>query len=203
MKVILASQSPRRRELLAQMGVKFDVVPSNFDEWLDDSRLPEDVAKELALGKAREVAIAYPDALVIGSDTIVEIDGQQLEKPKDAEDAKRLLTLLSGKKNTVFTSLAVVCLEQGLEIVLAGSTEVTFKPMNETAIDKYIASGDPFDKAGAYGIQSGAAPLVEYIEGDYDTVIGLPTRELSRILNELDITANPVQVRAPVTQKTK
>lgn len=201
MKIVLASQSPRRRELLAQMGVTFDVIPSNFDEQLDDSRTPEEVAIELALGKAHEVAARYPDALVIGSDTIVELEGTQLEKPKDSEDAKRILTLLSGKKNTVFTSLAVVCLVQEIEVVSAGATDVHFRPYDEVAIDAYIATGDSMDKAGAYGIQSGAAVLIDHIEGDYDTVIGLPTLELSRILHELGVVSSPVVLQSPVPQK--
>ena len=187
---------------MAQMGVRFDVVPSSFDEQLDDTRSPEEVAKELALGKAREVAGHYPDALVIGSDTIVEIDGKQLEKPKDPADAKRLLTMLSGNINTVFTSLTVVCLAKAIEVVSADATNVYFKPFNEAAIDSYIATGDSMDKAGAYGIQSGAAPLIDYIAGDYDTVIGLPTRELSRILRELGISSSPVSLELPIPQRT-
>lgn len=201
MKIILASQSPRRSELLAQMGVEFDVVPSNFDEQLDDSRTPEEVAVELALGKAHEVAARYPDALVIGSDTIVELEGMQLEKPKDSMDAKRILTMLSGKKNTVFTSLAIVCLAQEIEIVSADATDVYFNPFNEAAIDAYIATGDSMDKAGAYGIQSGAAVLIDHIEGDYDTVVGLPTRELSRLLQELGFASKSVLLDSPVPQK--
>lgn len=200
MKIILASQSPRRKELLAQMGVDFDVVPSNFDEKLDNNRTPQEVAEELALGKASEVAKQFPDAIVIGSDTIVEVDGVQLEKPINKADAKRLLTLLSDKPNNVITSLAVICQTKNYSYVASDTAKVYFKPFNELAIDEYIATGDPMDKAGAYGIQSGAAPLISHISGNYDTIIGLPTIQLAKVLRELGIQSEPVYIVPPVPE---
>lgn len=199
--VILASQSPRRKELLNQMGVAFEVVPSTYDEQLDDSRTPQEVAQELALGKALEVAERYPDKVVIGSDTIVEVEGRQLEKPLDAEDARKILTLLSGKPNNVITAIAVVCMGTDVRLIASDTTEVHFKPYDEAAIEAYIATGDPFDKAGAYGIQSGAAPLIDYIKGEYDTVVGLPTHILSELLKEVGISSMPVTITCPVPQR--
>ncbi|HKR81456.1 MAG TPA: Maf family protein [Candidatus Saccharimonadales bacterium] len=197
-RIILASQSPRRKELLTAMDVPFDVVPSRFDEQLDDSRTPEDVAKELGLGKALAVAEQYPDAIVVGSDTIVSLGGKQLEKPVDAEEARATLHMLSGRMNVVTTSVAVVCKNQGVELVGAVSTKVFFKPADANAIDYYVDTGDPLDKAGSYGIQSGAHVLVDHIEGDYDAVIGLPTKLLAEYLTILDVQAKPVELTAPV-----
>lgn len=199
-KIILASQSPRRKELLAKMGVEFEVIPSNFDELLDDSRMPQEVAKELALGKAREVAKKYPDAIVIGSDTIVEIDGHQLEKPIDEADAKNMLRELSGRSSNVISSMAVLCEGKNVEIVDSDTARVYFKPFDEVAVDAYIATGDTVDKAGAYGIQSGAAPLISHVSGNYDTIVGLPTTLLARALNSLGVTTGLVVLECPVPQ---
>ena len=197
-KIILASQSPRRRELLAAMGVMFEVMPSNFDEKLDDSRSPEDVAIELAVGKASEVAAKNPDAIVIGSDTIVTINGRQLEKPRDTADAYDMLKVLSGTHNEVTTSLAVICKADGVLLTTADTTKVYFKPYDAEAVKTYVESGDTVDKAAAYGIQSGAAPLIEYIDGYYDTVIGLPTHLLAKFLAQLGVEAKPVELDCPV-----
>lgn len=201
--IILASQSPRRRELLAQMGVEYEVIPSNFDEKLDDNRSPEEVACELALGKAMAVAEQYPDRFVIGSDTIVTVNGKQLEKPHDAVEAHEILKLLSGKPNDVCTGVAVVRVMDGVKLVGADTTKVFFKSYNHEAISKYVATGDSLDKAGAYGIQSGAAPLIDHIEGDYDTVIGLPTRLLTNLLAEVGVDAKSVELESPVPQVFK
>lgn len=203
MRIILASQSPRRRELLAQMGVQFEAIPSNFDEHLDDSRTPEAVASQLALDKALTLARRYPDSLVIGSDTIVTIDGKQLEKPRDREEAKAILKHLSGKANEVSTGLAVVCIAQGIQLVGADTTKVYFRPYDGVAVDAYVATGDPLDKAGAYGIQSGAAPLIDHIEGNYDTVIGFPTKLLAEFLAQVGVEAHAVALQAPVEQKVR
>ena len=198
--IILASQSPRRKELLTQMGVEFEVMPSNFEEHLDNSRTPEEVAKELALGKARTIAERYPEAIVIGSDTIVTIEGKQLEKPTDAADAKYLLELLAGKVNYVTTGLAVLCLAQDFTACVADTVKVYFKPYDEAVVDAYIATGDPMDKAGAYGIQSGAAPLISRISGRGDTAIGLPTKLLADILSQLGVSSKRVDLTLPVPQ---
>ena len=200
-KIILASQSPRRRELLTKMGVVYDIEPSNFDEQLDDSRSPETVACELALGKAMAVATLHPDSLVIGSDTIVTLDGKQLEKPHDGDEAKEMLKTLAGKANEVSTGVAVVCIADGIRLVDADTTRVRFLPYNEEAVNHYVGTGDPLDKAGAFGIQSGAAPLISHIEGHYDTVVGLPTKLLSSLLARVGVDAKAVELKAPVEQR--
>lgn len=199
-KIILASQSPRRKELLAGMGLEFEAIPSNFDEKLDDSRSPEVVAIELAVGKASQIAEQYPDCVVIGSDTIVTIDGNQLEKPHDKTEAYQMLERLSGTHNEVTTSLAVICKADNVLLTAADTTKVYFKPYDRDAVATYVESGDTADKAGAYGIQSGAAPLIDHIDGYYDTVVGLPTHQLVELLAQVGITAKPVEIKSPVKQ---
>jgi septum formation protein len=196
--VILASQSPRRRDLLTRMGVDFTIVPSDFDEYLDDDRSPDDIATELALGKAMAVAQQHPEAIVIGSDTIVTIDGQQLGKPENDEDAHRILKMLSGKTNYISTGLAVLRLVDNTRLTGVATAAVTFKPYNQAAVAAYVATGDPLDKAGAYAIQSGAAPLIESINGDYDIIMGLPTKLLAEWLQSLGISAKAVEVANPL-----
>lgn len=200
MKIILASQSPRRKELLAGMGVRFEAIPSRYNEKLDDLRSPEEVSVELALGKAKDVARDYPNCLVIGSDTIVTVNGRQLEKPKDAQEALDMLKMLSGTYNEVSTGVAVVRLSDNMELTGVDTTRVLFKPYDEEAIKAYVATGDPFDKAGAYGIQSGAAILVDRIEGHYDTVIGFPTHIVAKLLDQVSVSASPVRLKSPVAQ---
>jgi septum formation protein len=182
------------------MGVEFNIVPSAYDEKLDDARNPEEVATELALGKALAVAEQYPECIVIGADTIVTIGGRQLEKPRDMQEAFETLEMLAGATNEVSTGLAVVWLERGMQYTGAETTQVAFKPLDEQAIRAYVNTGDPMDKAGSYGIQSGAAPLIDHIIGQYDTVVGLPTMLLSQFLGELGIVAKSVELEPPVRQ---
>lgn len=199
-KIILASQSPRRKELLRAMGLVFDIVPSDFDEKLDDNRAPEDVAIELALGKAEQVAEQFPDCIVIGSDTIVTIDGNQLEKPRDKAEAYEMLQRLSENRNDVTTSVVVIRKSDGIRLAGADTTRVYFKPYDAEAVKTYVETGDPLDKAGAYGIQSGAAPLIDYIEGYYDTVVGLPTDLLASLLDKIGIKSTVADLECPVRQ---
>lgn len=201
--IILASQSPRRAELLAAMGVNYKVIPSEYDEKLDDTRSPVEVAKELALSKALKVAEKYPSSIVIGSDTIVTIGGKQLDKPKDEGEAFQALTMLAGETSEVTTGLAVVCLEKGARYIGADTTQVIFKPFNKNAVQLYVATGDPMDKAGSYGIQSGAAPLIDYIVGRYDTVVGLPTKLLAEFLVKLGINSKELVLESPVPRRAK
>lgn len=200
MKIILASNSPRRRELLSNMQVDFEVIGSKFDERLDDSRSPETVAMELALGKALDVAEKHPNALVIGSDTIVTIDGKQLEKARDKQEARDMLNMLAGKTNLVSTGIAIVRKSDGLQLTGADTTQVTFKAYDADAVETYLATNDWADKAGGYGIQSGAAPLIKEISGHYDTVVGLPTTLLSMLLKEVGVVAKPLELTPPVPQ---
>lgn len=195
--IILASQSPRRRHLLGQMGVEFVVSPSNYDEKLDDSRGIEEVATELALGKARDVAMRYLDAIVIGSDTIVGIDDHQLEKPVDVNEARQMLLSYAGRESVVTTGLAVIDKSRKIELAGTDTTKVFFKEDSPEVSDlreAYLATGDWSDKAGGYGIQNIRDTLIERIEGEFDTVIGLPTKLLADYLAQLGIESHPVHV---------
>lgn len=192
--IILASQSPRRQDLLTRMGVTFTVVPSHYEERLDESRPPEAVAMELALGKALDVAARHPEAIVIGSDTVVAVDGRQMEKPRDEDDAREMLTALSGRESTVSTGVAVVKLASGEQFVRVSTARVYFKPDSEVVArlrEAYLATGDWHDKAAGYGIQSGAHTLIDRIDGDYTTIVGLPTELLATMLAEFGVTASP------------
>lgn len=171
--IILGSGSPRRRELLERLGVAFTVVPSQFEEYLDDARSVADIATELGLGKAREVAARYPEAIVIGGDTIVTVGNVQLGKPVDIDDARRMWQLVTSAPNTVTTSLAIVCVAEQYEAVLVDSAEVTMLPYNEEAVEAYLATGDYADKAGAWSIQK-ARHLIASVQGNEDTIVGLP-----------------------------
>lgn len=187
-RIILASQSPRRKQLLAAMGVEFEVVPSGFDEYLDDDRDPEMVANELALGKALDVAKKYPDAYVIGSDTIVTIDGHQLGKPEDDTEAHEMLKSLSGRPNYVTTGVAIVCIDKNVRITKAATAAVFFSSYDKTAIEAYVATGDPFDKAGGYAIQHPLCrEVIEKIEGDQDIIVGFPTKVTASLLKQCGI----------------
>ena len=197
-KIILASQSPRRKELLARMGLEFEAIPSNFDEKLDDKRTPEEVAIELAIGKASKIAEQFPDCIVIGSDTIVAIAGKQLEKPHDKAEAYKMLERLSGRHNDVTTSAVVMCKADRSLFTGSDTTRVYFKPYNAATVAAYVETGDPLDKAGAYGIQSGAAPLIDHIEGNYDTVVGLPTHILVNLLAQVGIETKVAELELPI-----
>jgi septum formation protein len=201
-KIILASGSPRRRELLAAMQVEFEVVPSSFEEQLDDGRTPEEVASELALGKAKDVAVKFPDQIVLGADTIVTVEGKQLGKPVDADDALQTLKLLAGREHAVTTGVAIVKLSDGVELVAAETSIVYFRPYDNAAAMAYVRTGDPLDKAGSYGIQSGGAPLIDSIKGNYDTIIGLPTVLVSELLQKLGVPAYPVEPEPTVPQRS-
>ena len=176
--VILASGSPRRKELLGLIYDEFSVIPSSADETLEPGTAPDAAVKELAERKAADVAASHQSDLVIGADTVVYCDGEILGKPTDAKDAMRMLLLLSGKTHSVFTGVCL--LKNGKKRVFAEETKVTFYPLSAEDIDDYIASGEPFDKAGAYGIQGKGTLLVEKIHGDFFNVVGLPAGRLAR-----------------------
>lgn len=181
-RIILASQSPRRRELLTQIGLKFEVIPSTVEEVITSIN-PVEVVQELAQQKARDVAAKETpkeSLLVIGADTIVVYEGKILGKPGDKEDAVRMLTMLQGKEHSVYTGVALLSGEQ--EIVFAEETRVQMCPMTPEEIAWYVNTGEPMDKAGAYGIQGLCARFVRQIQGDYNNVVGLP---VGRIYQEL------------------
>jgi septum formation protein len=196
--IILASGSPRRKELLEQMGLHFETVPSDFEEVLNPDKPTSDVAVELGLGKARKVAEQYPDALVIGGDTIVTMGGQQLGKPKDVNEAREWLKAHADQDVLVTSSVVLVCKNANVELAQVDESLVHFNPLNEAAIEQYLATGDWMDKAGGWGIQSGAAPLVEFVQGRYDTVLGLPTHLLAGQLYSQGVKVKPLDLVPPV-----
>lgn len=182
--IILASTSPRRKELLEEMGLDFTVVPSDFEEYLDASRPVEDIAMELGLGKARAVAEKYPEAIVIGSDTIVSVGEIQLGKAANLSDARRMWRLITTAPNKVTSSLAVICKAENYEQVTYDNAWVYLKPYDEAAIEAYLATGDYADKAGAYAIQH-IGGLLDHIDGSEHTILGLPTHLLRNLLDGL------------------
>lgn len=180
--MILASASPRRRELLTQVGYTFEVIPSSVEEEMEHGT-PKEIVKHNALIKATDIARSHPDAVVIGADTIVVVDEQIFGKPKDKADAQDMLLRLSGRTHQVMTGIAVV---QGKRIhndVVV--TDVTMRPYGIGEILDYIKTGEPMDKAGAYGIQGIGALLVEKINGCYNNVVGLPIAHLAEVLRQV------------------
>lgn len=183
--IILASGSPRRQSLLAHLGVSFEIDVSNLDEVIPDGVAPKDAAEMMAVGKARSVAERHPDKMVLAADTIVVLDGTILGKPDSPEEARRMLRSLSGRTHAVYTGVALVRRDSGREVVDHEKTLVTFSPLTGDEIDEYVASGSPFDKAGAYGIQDDRGALfVCSIEGDYYNVMGLPVSKVYRLARE-------------------
>ncbi len=181
-KIVLASASPRRRELLTTAGIEFEVLVSDADETIPEGTLPVDAAMLTAEKKALAVAEKCSDAVVIGADTIVVLDGKILGKPTDEEDARAMLRFLSGREHEVVTG---VCLTDG-EIIkkFAQVSKVRFYELTDEEITAYVATKEPMDKAGAYGIQGKGCVLVEGIEGDYFNIVGLPVAATVRALAE-------------------
>jgi septum formation protein len=181
--VILASSSPRRRELLTLIGLRHEVLPANVDETLLPGEIPWAYAKRLARAKAQ--AVARPGFVSIGSDTIVVVDGEVLGKPADAADAKQMLQRLSGRAHVVMTAIAVAFDGKVTsDVVKVG---VTFRSLRDDEIDDYIATGEPMDKAGAYGIQGFGATIVDGVDGDYFAVMGLPVNRMIRLLESIGL----------------
>ena len=185
MDIILASKSPRRRALLEQMGVKdFRILTPDIDEHMDRELPPAELVRQISLEKAQAVAAqADPNAVIIAADTVVALDGAVLGKPADEEEAFRMLSLLSGNRHQVYTGLTVLRGEQVFS--QWEETSVTFRPLTAEEIEAYIATGEPMDKAGAYGIQGYGALFIEGIIGDYYNVMGLPVCRLGQILGQL------------------
>jgi septum formation protein len=181
--LILASASPRRRELLQQIGLDFAVVTADIDETPLAGERHASYTLRLADAKARAVLALHPDALVIGADTTVVVDGQLLGKPIDAQDAARMLRLLSARGHEVTTGLAVLTRNQTL--TATETTEVFFSDMTNDEIAAYVATGEPMDKAGAYAIQGRAAQWIPRIAGEYSNVVGLPLARLAALMKQL------------------
>ena len=187
MQWILASASPRRKELLAELIDEFEIIPSLADEKVEGNFTPEELVKALAELKAKEVAIRPENAgkIVIGSDTVVAFDGKVLGKPKDEADAFRMLKMLSGKAHAVYTGVCFAYIENNVyrADVRAEKTDVYFEELSNEWIAEYIRGGSPMDKAGAYGIQDGG--LVQRIEGSYTNVVGFPIELVQAMMKEV------------------
>jgi septum formation protein len=181
--VVLASASPRRRALLSLLGLTFDVVPTDVDETWRDGEAPVAHAERLAREKA--AAVRRPGVVTVGADTIVVVDGDILGKPVDAGEARAMLRRLVGRGHVVHTAIAVAYGDRTASDVV--STRVWFRPLDEATIAAYVATGEPMDKAGAYGIQGYGAVLVDRIEGDYFTVMGLGLARLVDLLGAVGL----------------
>ena len=183
--LVLASASPRRAEILRSVGWPFEAAAANIDE---TARSEEDVSEyveRLACEKAEAVAVGRVSGLVLGADTVVAVGGEVLGKPADTEDARRMLRLLSGRWHEVLTGVAVVRAETKEVLVAHERTRVRFAAMTDAEIDWYISTGEPTDKAGAYGVQGRAALFIEEIEGDYRNIMGLPIRLVYKLMGEI------------------
>ncbi len=185
MELILASGSPRRRELLSVITTDFTVAASDADETLAPGTPPHRAVEELALRKAEAVRALHPQAAVIGSDTVVALGDRILGKPRDKGEAEEMLRDLSGQEHTVFTGVAI--LAPGGQRVFHCATRVAFYPLTREEIAWYAATGEPMDKAGAYGIQGQGSLLVRGIQGDYFNVMGFPVAEVWRALREMGL----------------
>ena len=184
-RVVLASASPRRRQLLDLIGIEHEVRPANIDESMRPRENPRRHAERLAREKATAIAKRDPDLITIAADTIVVVNRKVLGKPKDAEDAARMLSLLSGREHVVTTAVAV---SRGRKLRSAvEEVRVKFRRLRDDEIEAYIATGEPMDKAGAYGIQGFGATIVERIEGDYFAVMGLPIVRLVGLLRDVGV----------------
>lgn len=187
-KIVLASKSPRRRELLSEFVSDFDIIADDAEEITEDGITPEETVRNLAMQKARNVAKkADESALVIGADTVVFIDGKILGKPANKEEASEMLHMLSGRDHHVCTGLAIIDNESKKSYCGFERTAVHFRHLEDEEIERYIATGEPMDKAGAYGIQGKCAIFVDKINGDYNNVVGLPVAAIYRELKKLGI----------------
>ncbi|MGD2099010.1 MAG: Maf family protein [Desulfobacterales bacterium] len=181
-RLILASNSPRRRDLLTQAGLSFSVMPSEVDEQAVPISDPETYVMRLAESKAVDIAERHPASWVIGADTIVLIEDQLLGKPESTAAARDMLKQLSGNVHQVFTGYCICCMHEDRLLTKAVKTDVRFKDLSEAEIEWYIQTGEPFDKAGGYGIQGMGSVLVKSIEGSYTNVVGLPVCEVVDVL---------------------
>ncbi len=184
-KLILASGSPRRSEILGFVGWKFEKHVADIDETESEGENPADYVQRLARQKAEAVAVSYKNTLVLGADTTVVIDDEIIGKPTDLDDARRMLRKLSGREHVVLTGVALVkdaIIKVGLQ-----TTKVTFNKMSNDEIEYLVENGEPLDKAGAYAVQAQAALFIEKIEGDYWNVVGLPINLVYRLAKEMEI----------------
>ena len=181
-RLVLASGSPRRRELLSRMGYTFEICTPDVDEHVAGHA--RDIVRALAERKARAAAVHYDDALIIASDTLVSLDGAPLGKPADAADARRMLLALSGREHEVFSGVCLLDAASGRSDVRVARTGVRFRALTDGEIDAYIATGEPMDKAGAYAIQGSAGVFVEALDGSFENVMGFPVDEVGAMLKQ-------------------
>jgi septum formation protein len=185
--IILASTSPRRKQLLEILGLDFTVVPSEVEEILDPQLNPRQQVEALSKQKAEAVAQKYSDAIIIGADTMVALGNEVLGKPKDPQDARRMLKLLRGKMHTIVTGFTLIDVKAQRTIVKSVETKVWFRKIEPAEIHAYIEKEKPFDRAGSYSIQDMGSLFVDKIEGDYYGAVGLPLYTLAKELKKLDV----------------
>lgn len=186
MKIILASGSPRRRKLMEEAGITFEVIVSDADETITGE--PQNQVEALAIRKAKAVRPQVDgEAIIVAADTLVAVNGQVLGKPVDAQEAFEMLNMLQSHGHTVFTGVALIKTGKESDTIhsFVESTDVFFRPLTDDEIHAYIATGEPFDKAGAYGVQERGAVLVDRVEGDFYTVVGLPISKVCTALNRM------------------
>ncbi len=184
MNIILASTSPRRRELLALLGISFDIIPPTCEEVLSPHLTPSEQAKHFSIDKAESIAIQHPHNLVLGSDTLIEIGGTLLGKPENIKEAEIMLRQLRGRCHQVHTGLALIQKAADLLVTLVETAHVWIKPFDEVELGNYLNTEESLGKAGGYSIQGQGAKLIEKIEGDYPTIVGLPLWRVAKLLEE-------------------
>ncbi len=185
-KIVLASTSPRRKELLEKTGLVFEICAGDYQEDMTLDLLPHELAKVLSKGKAMSVVSKYDDALIIGADTFIAYKDKVLGKPHTAEKAKEMLQMLRGEKHLILTGFTIVDTKNNKIFSDVVEAQVYFKNYSDEDIDKYIATGEPLDKAGAYALQGIGASLIEKIEGDREGAIGLPVKNILEVLKDFD-----------------
>ena len=194
MHILLASTSPRRRELLSLLGVSFDIVPPTSKELLSPHLSPSEQTRQLARDKAQSVANKHPQDLVIGSDTVIEIEGKLLGKPENMQEAETMLRHLRGRCHQVHTGVAIIQQATNVSIDFVETAQVWIHPFDENTLKSYLATEESLGKAGAYSIQGEGAQLIEKIEGDYPTIVGLPLWRTAKVLEQQGVALpNPVE----------
>ncbi len=187
-KIILASQSPRRKWLLEQIGLEFDIIPSNFDEDIENKKFSKKLIESLAYEKAKEVSERIGnEVLIIAADTVVILGNQILGKPTDEEDARQMLQKLSNKTHKVITAIAIIDKYEDKTLINSKISKVKFKKLSDREINDYIKTGEPLDKAGSYGIQAYGSLFVEKVEGCYNNIVGLPLNLLAEMLKSFGV----------------
>lgn len=188
-KIILASQSPRRKALLKQVGLNFEVIVSNFEEKIEYSLKPEELAEKFSLQKAKDVARKQKNAIIIAADTLVVFNNEILGKPKTPEKARQMLKKLSGRSHLVITGFTIIDTKSGKTVTKSVKSKVYFKKLTNQEISSYVATGEPLDKAGAYAVQEKGGLFVEKIEGDFLNIVGLPISNLVKELKKFGVSS--------------